>query len=116
MRLFEIASPQDARTVLDVIKGLSNKSQIPSEIPFAAFKNYIRGDEIGIGTPDALVAFKNEVDPTGDVIQDILDNGTVVLNTKVKGASQDQTPTSGGAPTVDKMASSAAKQAITPKF
>jgi len=66
MKLFEIASPQDAKTVLDVIKGLANKDRIPSEIPFAAFKNYIKGDEIGVGTPEALVAFKNQVDPTGE--------------------------------------------------
>jgi hypothetical protein len=54
MKLFEIASPQDAKTVLDVIKGLANKDRIPSEIPFAAFKNYIKGDEIGVGTPEAI--------------------------------------------------------------
>lgn len=116
MRLFEIASPQDARTVLDVVRGLANKNQIPSEIPFAAFKNYINGDEIGIGTPDALVAFKNEIDPTGDIIQDVLDNGTVILNTKVKSTTQDQTAAASPTPSIDKMASSAAKQAISSKI
>lgn len=116
MKLFEIADPEGARSVLSVIQGLANDNRIPSEIPFPAFKNYIKGDELGIGTPAALVAFKNKVDPTGDVIQDILDNGTVVLNTKVKGQAQNATPTPGSSPTVDKMASSAAKQAINSKI
>lgn len=116
MRLYEIANPQDARSVLDVIRGLANKNKIPSEIPFAAFKNYIQGDELGIGTPDALIAFKNSVDPTGDVIQDVLDNGTVILNTKVKSTTQNQTPVPTQTPSIDKMASSAAKQSISSKI
>lgn len=115
MKLFELAGPEDARTVMAVIRGLANKKNMPSEIPFVAFKKYIRGDEMGIGTPEALVAFKNAVDPTGDVIKDILDNGTVVLNTKVQGQTQNQTPQSGASPTVDQMASSAAKKAISQK-
>jgi hypothetical protein len=109
MKLFEIASPGDARTVLSVIQGLSDRKKIPSEIPFSAFKNYINGDEIGIGTPAALVAFKNAVDPAGDVISDVLDNGTVILNTKIKSKSKDAATDTSNSPTIDAMASQAAK-------
>ena len=116
MRLFEVASVEDARTILDVIKGLANNDRIPSKLPFHAFKNYIGGDEIGIGTPDALVAFKNAVDPEGDVIQDIQDNGqgdaVVILNTNVQAPEDDaaQTPTKASSPSVDRMASANSKK------
>jgi hypothetical protein len=117
MKLFEISSPEGAKSILAVIQGLANNKKIPSELPFPAFKNYINGDELGIGTPKALVAFKNAVDPTGDVIKDILDNGTVILNTDVQGQAKDSTPTpAGGSTSVDQMASQAAKKAISPKF
>lgn len=116
MKLFEITNPEGAKSILAVIQGLANSKRIPSEIPFPAFKNYIKGDEIGIGTPKALVAFKNIADPNGDIIKDVLDNGTVILNTDVQGQAQQQTPTPGASPTLDKMASSAASQAINSKI
>lgn len=121
MRLYEIASPDSARTILAVVKGLADRNDIPSEIPFPAFKKYIKGDEMGIGTPDALIAFKNQVDSTGDVISDIKDDGkgnvTVILNTKVKSPGQQQAEpqNTGQGPSVDAMASSNAKN-LQPNF
>lgn len=116
MRLFEVASPDSARTILAVIQGLADRNDIPSELPFAAFKNYIKGDEMGIGTPKALIAFKNQVDPTSDVISDIKDDGkgnvTVILNTQTKSPDQQQAQpaNTGQGPSIDTMASSNAKQ------
>lgn len=111
MRLFELFDTGDGRAVMAVIQGLSNQKQIPSELPFAAFKRYIKGDELGIGTPDALVAFKNKEDPAGDVISDIKDDGKgnviVVLNTKTKSPDQQtKSPGTGTGPSIDSMASS----------
>lgn len=116
MKLFEISDLGGARSVLSVLQGQANVKKIPSEIPFQSFKNLINGDDIGVGTPNALIALKDKLDPTGDVIQDILDNGTIVLNTTAKSQTKDQTPVPGSSPSVDKMASSAAKQAISSKI
>lgn len=117
MRLFEINSTGDGRSILSVIQGLANRpgKEIPSELPFSSFKNLIKGDEVGIGTPAALVAFKNKEDPTGDVISDIKDDGqgnfTVILNTKKKkDQQQGATVSKPTGPSVDAMASSNSKQ------
>ena len=110
MKLFELANHEEIRSTLAVIQGLANRKKIPSEIPWPAFKNYINGDEKGIGTPDALIAVKNAVDPNGDVIADVLDNGTVVLNTKTKSTMQNKAvDASNSSPSIDSMASQAAK-------
>ena len=118
MRLFEIAGAEDARSVMAVIQGLANDERVPSTLPFSVFKKYINGDEIGIGTPDAVVAFKNTADPTGDIIGNVdTETGTVELNTKTKDSSVkfgDQE--TGGSPTVDQMASSAAAKNLKSKF
>ena len=79
MRLFEV-DQGSARDVLAVLQGLANKQGQSSELPFPVVMNMLRPFGLGISTPDGLIALKNEVDPTGDVIQDILDNGTVVLS------------------------------------
>jgi hypothetical protein len=69
--------------------------------------NILRPFGLGISTPDGLVALKNAVDPNGDVIKDVTDNGTVVLNTKVQGADQEtgDEPGKSAGPSVDAMAS-----------
>lgn len=116
MRLFELDSSGDGRAVLSVIQGLANRpgKEMPAELPFQAFKNLIRGDEIGVGTPNALIAFKNKEDPSGDVF-DIKDDGqgnfTVILNTKKKkDQPQGSTVSKPTGPSVDAMASSNSKQ------
>ena len=112
MRLFEV-DQGSARDVLAVLQGLANKQGQSSELPFPVVMNMLRPFGLGISTPDGLIALKNEVDPTGDVIQDILDNGTVVLNTKVPGEQQDAPIKKATGPSVDKMASANAKD-LTP--
>lgn len=114
MRLFELDSSGDGRAVLSVIQGLANRpgKEMPAELPFQAFKNLIRGDEIGVGTPNALIAFKNKEDPAGDVF-DVRDDGngnfTVVLNTKEKNPNQQQAVKKATGPSVDAMAASNSK-------
>jgi hypothetical protein len=109
MRLFEV-DQGSARDVLAVLQGLANKNDQTSELPFAVVMQYLKPFGLGIGTPDGLIALKNAVDPGGDVIQDVLDNGTVVLNTHNKSQLQpDQIKQPTGA-TVDKMAKSGAKK------
>jgi hypothetical protein len=76
---------------------------------------------MGLGTPQALIAFKNQQDPTGDVISKIDDsdrnNIKVILNTEVKSSDQQQAEpeNTGKGPSVSAMASSNAKQ-LQPNF
>jgi hypothetical protein len=112
MRLFEV-DQGSARDVLAVLQGLADKQGQSSELPFPVVMNMLRPFGLGISTPKGLIALKNEVDPTGDVIQDILDNGTVVLNTKVPGQEKDPAIKKPTGPSVDKMASANSKD-LTP--
>ena len=84
MRLFEV-DLGSARDVLTVLQGLANQEGQASELPFPVVMNVLRPFGLGISTPDGLIALKNQVDPGGDVISDILDNGTVVLKTNHHG-------------------------------
>ena len=110
MRLFEVDSGS-ARDVLAVLQGLANKPghQQSSELPFPVVMNMIKPFGLGISSPDGLIALKNQVDPAGDVIKDILDNGTVVLNTKKDSSVEQQPIKQATGASVDQMAKSGAK-------
>ena len=113
MRLFEV-DQGSAREVLAVLQGLANKpgkdgQGTISELPFRVVLNIIRPFSLGIATPDGLIALKNNIDPQGDVIQDIKDDGTIILNTRVKNPNAEPEPSrgvhgGGGGPSVDSMA------------
>jgi hypothetical protein len=113
MRLFEV-DLGSARDVLAVLQGLADKEGQESKLPFPVVMNILKPFGLGISTPDALIALKNSVDPNGDVIKDVADDGTVTLNTKVQGAetSQDQAAQPGGtgSSSIDQMASANSKQ------
>jgi hypothetical protein len=107
MRLFEV-DLGSARDVLAVLQGQANSAGQSSTIPFSAVIRLLAPYDLGISTPDGLIALKNAVDPAGDVIQDIDDQGNVILNTGEANPNQPQEPT--GSPAVDAMASSNAKE------
>lgn len=111
MRLFEIDSsyyPDFARTWLSVLQGQADKQGKSSEIQFDVIKNAM--GNLGITTPDALIRLKDIIDPAGDTIARIENDGTVILNTK-KPSDVKSTPIpTGNSKTVDQMASRAAKQ------
>jgi hypothetical protein len=110
MRLFEV-DQGSVRDVLAVLKGLANKGQKSSTIPFPAVMNILRPFGLGISTPDGLIALKNKVDPNGAVIKDISNDGSIALNTDVEDPNQqpkDQEKSAG--PNVDAMASRGAKK------
>jgi hypothetical protein len=107
MRLFEV-DLGSARDVLAVLQGQANSAGQSSTIPFSAVIRLLAPYDLGISTPDGLIALKNAVDPAGDVIQDIDDQGNVILNTGEANPNQPQEPA--GSPAVDAMASSNAKQ------
>lgn len=105
MRLFEV-DLGSARDVLAVFQGMANKEGQPSELPFPVVMKMIQPFALGISTPDGLIALKNEVDPAGDVIQDVLDDGTVILATNTPSDRQDVPSKAATAPAISKMASS----------
>jgi hypothetical protein len=110
MRLFEV-DLGSARDVLAVLQGQANKSDQPSTLPFPVVMNILKPYGLGISTPDGLIALKNVVDPAGDVIADILDDGSVLLKTNAKNPNQDQAAQTGGSsPALDAMASRNAKK------
>ncbi len=111
MRLFEV-DLGSARDVLAVLQGLADKEGQDSQLPFPVVMNLLKPFGLGISTPDALIALKNSVDPTGDVIKDIdAETGAVTLNTKVQGADQEAgaEPGKAAGPSVDAMAASNSK-------
>lgn len=112
MRLFEV-DVGSARDVLAVLQGQANRAGQSSTLPFAVVMKLIKPFGLGISTPDGLIALKNKVDPAGDVIADILDNGSVVLKTSADNQNQPEEPS--GSPAVDAMASSNAKT-LSPKI
>ena len=109
MRLFEV-DLGSARDVLAVLQGKANGADKPSTLPFPVVMNILKPFGLGISTPDGLIALKNAVDPAGDVISDILDDGTVLLKTTAQNPNQDraQQPPSGSS-SLDAMASRNAK-------
>ena len=116
MRLCEV-DVGSARDVLAVLQGQANKQGQASTLPFPVVMNLLKPFGLGIGTPDALIALKNAVDPAGDVIDDILDNGSIVLKTKTNNPNKDKAGDTGGAsPSVDSMASQAATKALNSKL
>jgi len=109
MRLYEV-DLGSARDVLAVLQGQANRAGQSSTLPFAVVMKLIRPFGLGINTPDGLIALKNAVDPAGDVIDDVLDNGAVVLKTTVQNPNQEKPAEVGASPAVSAMASSNAKQ------
>jgi hypothetical protein len=109
MRLVEV-DLGSARDVLAVLQGQANRADQPSSLPFPVIMNILKPYGLGISTPDGLIALKNAVDPAGDVISDILDDGTVLLKTKATNPNKDKAqPAAGATPAVDAMASKNAK-------
>ena len=110
MRLFEV-DQGSARDVLAVLKGLANKDQKASTLPFATVMNILRPFGLGISTPDGLIALKNNVDPNGAVIKDIGADGSIILNTDAEDATNSKNePERQDGPNVDAMAKSGAKK------
>jgi hypothetical protein len=109
MRLFEV-DQGSVRDVLAVLKGLADKNQKSSSLPFASVMNILRPFGLGISTPDGLIALKNKVDPNGAVIKDINNDGSIVLNTDAENSADNVEPEKAGGPDVDAMAKSGAKK------
>ena len=109
MKLFEVDASV-ARDILAVLQGQADKKGKTLELPFPVIKNLLKSDDLGISTPAALIQLKNEYDAAGDVIQDILPDGTVVVKTKTASQLKQAPIQKSAGPSVEKMASKAAKK------
>lgn len=98
------------RSALAVRQGQAKKTGGSRELPLAVIKDIARDLGFSITNLDTLKAFKDKIDPTGDVF-DITDKGTIILN-KPEAAIM---PGKSSGPSVDAMAASNSKQ-LAPKI
>ena len=85
MRLFEVAGNQfqdDLANVLKVMQGRADTKQTTSVVPWPAINNMMRSQGYAEITQDMMTKVKDQIDPNGDLIQDITPQG-IVLKTQV---------------------------------
>ena len=114
MRLFEVDQGA-ARDVLAVFQGLSNREGQSAKVPFRTVMNLIRPFGLGISTPDALIDLKNQIDPSGEVIQDISDDGTMILKSNTPSQNPPTDASTSQKSDLDRMASHNAELALNKK-
>jgi hypothetical protein len=118
MRLREFDSDSDEGSALDVLRvlrGLANKDNQPSTLPFLAVLRIISQFNLGISTPDGLIKWANDQDPDGNVLSISQDSkGNIVLNTNVKNPKQVNQLEKPKGPSVASMAS--ANTDLSPKI
>lgn len=98
------------RSALAVRQGQAKKAGQSKELPLSVIKDIAKDLGFSITNIDTLKAFKDKIDPAGDVF-DITDKGTIILN-KPEAAIM---PAKGAGPSVDAMAASNAKT-LSPKI
>jgi len=115
MRLYEVAGNQfqdDLANVLKNMQGRANDSRTTSVVSWPALNNLMVSFGYGDISKDMLDKVKSQVDPTGDLIQDITDQG-VILKTDMSTPDQTQTPDNmSNSKSVDKMAHNAATKEL----
>jgi hypothetical protein len=120
MRLFEV-DQGSFRDILKVLQGLADKEKDSSELQYPVVKNILRPFGLSLNTTDAMIAFKNQFDPAGDVIDKITPypndpkKYTLVLKTSKPSQMPTQAPPDKNSATIDAMASSGAKK-LTPQI
>lgn len=109
MRLFEV-DVGSVRSVLAVLQGQTKKPGSSGEIPYAVVQNLVKSFDLPLGGLNSdrqqmMIALKNAIDPSGDVIKDIKPDGTLILN-KPNDPAEVGVGNAGGGSSVDKMAKS----------
>lgn len=115
MRLYEVAGNQfqdDLANMLRNMQGRANDSRTTSVVSWPAINNLMLSFGYGNISKDMVDKIQSQVDPTGDLIQDISDQG-IVLKTDISSPDTTQSPsTDAGTKSVDKMAHNAAKREL----
>ena len=115
MKLFEVAGNQfqdDLANVLKVMQGRADSQQTTSKVLWADINNRLPG--YGEVNQDMMTKVKDQIDPSGSLIQDVVPDG-IILKTKVPNPEVPnpvEMPVSGGGKSVDAMASSAAQDSL----
>lgn len=115
MRLFEIAGTKftdDLANLLKVMQGRADSKQTTSVLAWPALNHMLLSYGHGEVNADMLTKIKDQVDPSGVLIQDINDKG-VALKTQMSTPEEPTAPaTQTSARSVDQMASRAASKEL----
>ena len=113
MKLFEVAGNQfqdDLANVLKVMQGRADSQQTTSKVLWADINNRLPG--YGEVNQDMMTKVKDQIDPSGSLIQDIVPDG-IILKTKVENPEQaDAMDVPTGGKSIDAMAHSAAQDSL----
>jgi hypothetical protein len=115
MRLFELEDQGSAELILRNLQGQVNKLDDTSQLPFDSVKKMLEPFDLGVGSPQALQKLFRSIDNKQQIVDRVLDDGTVILKTQKPNQNQEQPIDQGTGPTVDQMASSNAKN-LSPKI
>ena len=114
MKLFEV----DLGSARNVLRILQSKANQPGSagtgqsltVPFSAMINMLDQYDLGISTPDGIRKWAEAVDAAGTVIDNVLDDGSVIVKTAAQNPNKDKAQQPGNAsPAIDAMASKNAK-------
>lgn len=116
MKLFEVLDSGHLDNVLRVLQAQANIKGGTVSITFDALKNMSSSDDLAISTPEALIQWKNKFDKDGKIIKAIEPDKTgkyvVYINTTNQAATPDAVKNEPRTPSLDKMASRAAKKSL----
>lgn len=113
MRLFELfGDNDDAAAVLRVLQGIAKKNPSMKEIPFPVLINMMRDFNLPLGSPEDFPKYLEQLKKSNKNLDRIIGEITPTGVTLKTEPEQAQKP---GGPSVDSMASHAAKD-INPKI
>lgn len=120
MKLFEVMNSGHIDNVLRILQGQANAKGGTISISFDALKKMTNSDDIGISTPDSLIQWKNKFDKDDKIIKAIEPDKTGKHIVYIKTTNQAATPSTvqnaPNTPSLDQMASSAAKKSLDSKI
>lgn len=112
MRLFEIAGNQfqdDLVNLLKVMQGRADSKDTQSVIPWPAINNMLKMQGYGEINQDMLSKIQDQLDPNGELIQDVNDAG-IVLKTQKETPEKPTSIDMPKAKSMDQMASNVVKK------
>lgn len=114
MRLFEIAGTKftdDLANLLQVMQGRADSQQTQSLVTWPAIEHLLMTYGHGGVSKEILEKVRDQVDPSGQLIQDITDKG-IVLKTAEASPEVTDTEYTPNHKSVDRMASNAARNSL----
>jgi len=115
MRLYEVAGNKfqdDLATVLKSMQGRANDRKTTSIVTWPAVNNLMLSFGYGNVSKDMVDKIKTQIDPSGQLIQDVADQG-IILKTDVQSPESPKNASyTPNTKSVDQMARSAAKKEL----